>query len=130
MRTLALVLPVALICLAGGYYAGSATCERARAASAQQALRRATEAVAVGRLDEALQYAFAALDRDPELYAAYELAGDALATQQQDNLRRHFYLAALSGIGTGRTAHAAEESSSLPQRARLEAKIAALDRNL
>jgi len=65
MRTLAMVLLVGLICLSGGYYAGSEVCQRARVSSAPAALRRATEAMAVGRQDEALQFAFAALDRDP-----------------------------------------------------------------
>jgi hypothetical protein len=67
----------------------------------------------VGRRDEALQFAFAALDRDPTLYAAYELAGDAVATEQRNELPRHFYRAAL---GTARPG----------ERVRIEAKIAAL----
>jgi Tfp pilus assembly protein PilF len=114
MRTLALVLLVGVVCLAGGFYAGSAASQRARAASAQTALRRATEAVTVGRRDEALEYAFAAVDRDPELYVAYEVAGDAVATQRRDELARHFYRAALGGTGSGAA------------RARIEAKLAAL----
>ncbi len=116
MRTLALVLLGSLICLVGGFYAGSAASQRARVASAQAALRRATEAMTVARRDEALQYAFAALDRDPELYAAYEVAGDAVATQQPNELPRHFYRAALSGLGK-------------VNRARIQAKIAALSRD-
>ena len=121
MRTLAVVLLVCGICIAGGFYAGSATCQRARVASAQAALRRATEAMTVGRRDEALQYAFAALDRDPQLYAAYELAGDAIETQQRARLSRHYYLAALGGLGSGTAGPAVAA-----QRARIQAKIAAL----
>ena len=113
MRTLALVSLVGLIGLAAGYYAGSEACQRARVAGAQAALHRASEALTVGRHDEALEYAFAALDRDPELYAAYEVAGDAVATQQHSVLARHFYRAALAGIGQD-------------GRARIQAKIAAL----
>jgi Tfp pilus assembly protein PilF len=116
MRTLALVSLVGLMCLIGGFYAGSVASQSARAASAQSALRRATEAMTVGRRDEALEYAFAALDRDPELYAAYEVAGDAVATQRHDELPRHFYRAALYGIGLGAGA----------QRSRIQAKLAAL----
>jgi hypothetical protein len=67
----------------------------------------------VGRRDEALQFAFAALDRDPTLYAAYELAGDAVALQRRNELPRHFYRAALGAAGPG-------------ERARIQAKIAAL----
>jgi len=113
MRTLALVLLVGLMCLAGGFYAGSEACQRARIAGAPAALQRASEALTVGRQDEALQYAFAALDRDAELYAAYEVAGDAVATQRHNEPARHFYRAALSGIG--------EDG-----RARIQAKLAAL----
>jgi Tfp pilus assembly protein PilF len=113
MRTLALVLLVGLLCLAGGYFAGSEACQRARTAGAQAALHRASEAVRVGRQDEALQYSFAALDRDPDLWAAYEVAGDAVATQHHNALARHFYRAALIGIGPD-------------GRARVQAKLAAL----
>jgi hypothetical protein len=113
MRTLALVLLVGLLCLAVGFYAGSESCERARLAGARAALQRAGEALTVDRHDEALQYAFAALDRNPELYAAYEVAGDAVATPQSNELARHFYRAALGGIGQA-------------GRARVQAKLAAL----
>jgi len=68
MRRLALVLLVGFICLAAGFYAGSAMCQRGRTASGQAALQRASEALTVGRRDEALEYAFAALDRNPDLY--------------------------------------------------------------
>jgi hypothetical protein len=114
MRTLATVLLVGIICLTGGYYAGSEVCQRARVSGAPAALRRASEALSVGRQDEALEFAFAALDRDPGLYAAYELAGDAVATQQRNALPRHFYRAALAGAGNA------------VQRARIQEKIAAL----
>ena len=113
MRTLALVLLVGLLCLAGGFFAGSEACQRARAAGAQAALHRASEALTAGRQDEALQYSFAALDRDPNLWAAYEVAGDAVATQHHNELARHFYRAALIGIGPD-------------GRARVQAKLAAL----
>jgi hypothetical protein len=82
--------------------------------SAPAALRRASEALSVGRPDEALQFAFAAIDRDPGLYAAYELAGDAVAAQQHNALPRHLYRAALAGAG------------SATQRTRIQEKIAAL----
>ena len=113
MRTLALVLLVGLLCLAGGFFAGSEACRRAHTAGAQTALQRAREALTVGRQDEALQYSFAALDRDPGLWAAYEVAGDAVATHNPNELARHFYRAALIGIGPN-------------GRARLQAKLAAL----
>lgn len=113
MRTLALVLLVALMCLAGGFYAGSEACHRGWTAGAQAALHRASEAQTVGRADEALQYAFAALDRNPELYAAYEVAGDAVAAGQRGGLARHFYRAALN-------------ATDPEDRARVEAKLAAL----
>ena len=113
MRTLALVLLVGLLCLAGGFLAGSEACQSARTAGAQAALRRASEALTVARRDEALEYAFAALDRDPDLWAAYEVAGDAVATQQHNELARHFYRAALIGLGPD-------------GRARVQAKLAAL----
>jgi Tfp pilus assembly protein PilF len=129
MRRLALVLLVGLLCLGGGFYAGSAVSESGRAASAQAALRRATEAMTVGRRDEALEYAFAAVDRDPELYAAYEVAGDAVATQQHNELPRHFYRAALLGVGKGAGSlpGAPQGSSATEQRSRIEAKLAALN---
>jgi hypothetical protein len=128
MRTLAAVLLVGVICVAGGFYAGSVACQRARVASAQAALRRATEAMSVGRQDETLEYAFAALDRDPDLYAAYELAGDALQTQERARLSRHYYLAALGGVGKGTPARpdGNAQSQVAAQRARIQAKIAAL----
>ena len=114
MRTLALVLLVGLLCLAAGFVTGSGACQRARTAGAQAALHRASEALTVGRQDEALQLAFAALDRDPGLYTAYELAGDAVARQQHNALPRHFYRAALAGAGNA------------VQRARIQDKITAL----
>ena len=114
MRMLATVLLVGLICLTGGYYAGLEVGQRARVSSAPAALRRANDAMSVGRQDEALQFAFAALDRDPGLYAAYELAGDAVAAQQHNALPRHFYRAALAG------------ADNAAQRARIQEKIAAL----
>ena len=113
MRTLAVALPVGILCVAGGFYAGSVACHRVRQAGAHVALQRATEAMKAGRRDEALQFAFAALDRDPTLYAAYELAGDAVAPQQRNELPRHFYRAALATARPG-------------ERARIQAKIAAL----
>jgi Tfp pilus assembly protein PilF len=113
MRTLAVVLLVALICLAGGFYAGSEACHRGWTEGAQAALHRASEAQTVGRADEALQYAFVALDRDPELYAAYEVAGDAVAAGQHNGLARHFYRAALN-------------TTDPEARARAQAKLAAL----
>jgi Tfp pilus assembly protein PilF len=113
MRTLALVLPIGLVCLAAGFYSGTAMCQRDRALSAHAALERAMAAISVGRRDEALQYAFAALDRDPELYPAYEVAGDAVSAGRRSELPRHFYRAALG--------HADESG-----RARIQAKIAAL----
>jgi Tfp pilus assembly protein PilF len=121
-------LLVAFVCLAGGFYAGSAACRRAHAASAEAALQRASEALTVGRRDEALQYAFAALDRDPELFAAYELAGDAIATQQPQGLAGHYYRAALWGVGKGRGAVPGTAQEFAAQRARIQAKIAALNR--
>ena len=113
MRRLALVLLVGFVWLPAGFYAGSAACRRGRTASAQAALQRASEALTVDRRDEALEYAFAALDRNPDLYAAYEVAGDAVATQRHHELARHFYRAAL--LGTGQD-----------DRARVQAKLAAL----
>jgi len=113
MRTLALVLLVGLLCLAGGFFAGSQACQRARTAGAQAALHRASEALTVERRDEALEYAFAALDRDPNLWPAYEVAGDAVATQHHNELAGHFYRAALIGLGPD-------------GRARVQAKLAAL----
>lgn len=113
MRTLALVVLVGVIALAGGFYTGFEACQRVRLAGAQAALHRASEALTVGRRDEALQYAFAAVDRDPQLYAAWEVAGDAVATGQHNELARHFYRAALAGVGPG-------------GRARIQAKLAAL----
>jgi hypothetical protein len=107
------VLLVALICLAGGFYAGSEACRRGWTAGAQAALHRASEAQRVGRTDEALQYAFVALDRDPELDAAYEVAGDAVATGRHNGLARHFYRAALN-------------ATDPEARARVQAKLAAL----
>ena len=128
MRTIAVVLLVGVICLAGGFFAGSATCHRSHVASAQAALRRASEAMSVGRRDEAVEYAFAAVDRDPQLYAAYELAGDAVATQRHNELATHFYRAALAGVGEGRVEApgAGEPGTAAVQRARIRAKIAAL----
>jgi hypothetical protein len=107
------VLLVAVICLAGGFYAGSEACHRGWTAGGQTALHRAREAQTVGRADEALQYAFAALDRDPDLYAAYEVAGDAVAAGQRNGLARHFYRAALN-------------ATDPEGRARVQAKLAAL----
>jgi Tfp pilus assembly protein PilF len=128
MRRLALVLLVGVICVAAGFYAGSAACERSRASSAAAALRRANEAMTVGRRDEALEYAFAAVDRDPELTAAYEVAGDAVAQQRRNELAGHFYRAALGGLGKpGATASNASTTSRLElERARIQAKIDAL----
>ena len=116
MRTLTLVLLAGVIGLAGGFYAGSAAIHRAQMAGAQAALHRASAALAVARHDEALEYAFAALDRNPELYDAWEVAGDAVATGQQSELARHFYRAALAGIGPS-------------GRPRIRAKLAALSPN-
>jgi Tfp pilus assembly protein PilF len=112
MRTLALVVSIGILCLAAGFYTGATVRERERMRGAHAALERATAALSVGRRDEALQFAFAALDRDPELYAAYEVAGDAVGGQRNE-LSRHFYRAALG--------HA-----DPPGRARIQAKIAAL----
>jgi len=113
MRTLALLLLASVICLASGFYAGSAACRRAATASAPAALRRATAAMAVGRRDEALQYAFAAIDRDPKLPGAYEVAGDVVGAGKPAELARHFYRAALAARAPG-------------AEARLRAKLAAL----
>jgi Tfp pilus assembly protein PilF len=111
MRTLALVVSIGILCLAAGFYTGSALRDRERVSGARAALERARAALSVGRQDEALEFAFAALDRDPELYAAYEVAGDAVGGQRNE-LSRHFYRAALG--------HA-----DPPGRARIQAKIAA-----
>ena len=113
MRRLALVLLVALLCLVAGFFAGSEACQRARTASAQGALHRASEALTVGRTDETLEFALAAVDRNPTLYAAYELAGDAVTMPQHAALARHFYRAALIEVDPD-------------GRARIQAKLAAL----
>jgi len=128
MRTIAVVLLVSVICLAGGFFAGSAACHRARIASGQAALRRASEAMTAGRRDEAVEYAFAAVDRDPQLYAAYELAGDAVATQRHNELATHFYRAALAGVGQGsvEAPGAGEPGTVAEQQARIRATIAAI----
>jgi Tfp pilus assembly protein PilF len=128
MRTLALLLLVGLGCLAGGFYGGAAACQRAHIASAEAALRRASEALAVGRQDEALQYAFAALDRDPDLYGAYEMAGDAVAAPRRNELARHYYRAALGGVGKGGRPTPGRDSAL--ERARIQSKIAALSGDL
>ena len=127
MRTLALLLLVGLVCLAGGFYAGAAACQRAHIVSGEAALRRANEALAVGRQDEALQYAFAALDRNPDLYGAYEVAGDAVAARQRNELARHYYRAALGGVGKG--GRAAPGRDPAGERARIQSKLAALSRD-
>jgi hypothetical protein len=127
MRTLAPLLLVGFICLAGGFYAGWAAASGAHTASAEAALQRAREAQTVGRGDEALEYAFAALDRDPELFSAYELAGDAIATQQPQALAGHYYHAALAGVGKGRGTTAGGAKELAAQRARIQAKIASLN---
>jgi hypothetical protein len=126
MRTFAPLLLVGFICVAGGFYAGWAAGSRAHGASAAAALQRASEALTVGRGDETLEYAFAALDRDPELFSAYELAGDAIATQRPQILARHYYHAALGGVGKGRGAAAGAQELA-ERRARIQAKIAALN---
>jgi Tfp pilus assembly protein PilF len=113
MRVLAVVSPVGILCLASGFYLGSAAADRARLDGARPALQRAREAMTVGRRDEALEYVFAALDRDPELYPAYEVAGDAVSSGRRSELARHFYRAALS-------------HTDASGRARIQAKIAAL----
>lgn len=113
MRALAVVLPVGVVCLLSGFYAGSAATDRARRAGARPALQRAQEAMTVGRRDEALQYAFAALDRDPQLYAGYEVAGDAVLAQPRSELARHFYRAALGQAGPA-------------ERTRIQGKLTAL----
>jgi Tfp pilus assembly protein PilF len=79
-------------------------------------MRTLARSIVRGRHDEALQFAFAALDRDPDLYGAYEVAGDAVAIEPHNGLARHFYRAALNGIG--------QEG-----RARILAKLAALPRD-
>ena len=127
MRTLALLLLLGLVCLTGGFYAGTAACQRVHSASGEAALRRASEALAVGRQDEALQYAFAALDRDPDLYGAYEMAGDAVAAPRRNELARHYYRAALGGVGKG--ARPAPGRDSAGERARIQSKLAALSRD-
>ena len=128
MRTIAAVLLVSVICLAGGFFAGSAACHRSRVASAQAALRRASEAMTAGRRDEVLEYAFAAVDRDPRLYAAYELAADAVVTQRHNELATHFYRAALAGVGAGsaEAPGAGDPGTVTMQRTRIRTKIAAL----
>jgi Tfp pilus assembly protein PilF len=127
MRRLAPLLLVGFICLAGGFYAGWAACSRAHSTSAGAALQRASEALTVGRVDEALEYAFAALDRDPEQFSAYELAGDAITAQPPRTLAGHYYRAALGGVGKGRGATAGGAKELAAQRARIQAKIAALN---
>jgi Tfp pilus assembly protein PilF len=124
MRTLALLLLVGLVCLAGGFYAGSAACQRAHIASGVAALQRASEAMAVGRQDEALENAFAALDRNPDLYGAYELAGDAVAARHRSGLARHYYRAALGGLDKGGRSTAGSDFAG--ERARIQSKVTAL----
>jgi hypothetical protein len=80
-----------------------------------------------GRRDEVVEYAFAAVDRDPQLSAAYELAGDAVATQRHNELAAHFYRAALGGVGKGsEQASGADPGTAEVQRTRIRGKIAAL----
>ena len=127
MRTLAPPLLLGFICLTGGFYAGWAADSRAHTASAEAVLQRAGEALTVGRGDEVLEYAFAALDRDPELFSAYELAGDAITAGNPQTLAGHYYRAALGGVGKGRGATAGGAKELAAQRARIQAKIAALN---
>ena len=69
MRTIAVVSLVGVICLAGGFFAGSATCHRSHVASAQAALRRATEAALT------LQVAPDPEPFDPDAYFDWMLGG-------------------------------------------------------
>lgn len=129
MRTITLLILVGVICSVGGFYAGSAATERARASGAEAALLSADRALTANRPDQALQYAFAAIDRNPALYSAYELAADAIAKQHDGDLPRHFYNAALEELVKNRRSPVAgqlSEPQMVTERSRIEGKLKAL----
>jgi hypothetical protein len=130
MRTFVLPFIVGIACLAGGFYIGSATAEKARMEGANAALLSANQAMREARPDRAVQYAFAALDRNPDLYSAYELAGDAVAKHHDSELPRRFYTAALDELEKNRrspVAGALSESQVAVEKSRIEDKLKALD---
>jgi hypothetical protein len=129
MRTVILLVLVGVICLVGGFYAGSAATERARLAGAEAALLSANRALTADRPDQALQCAFAAIDRNPDLYSAYEVAGDAIAKQHDGALSRNFYNAALKELVKNHRSPVAgslSEPQVATERSRIEGKLKAL----
>jgi hypothetical protein len=129
VRRFGLVAITGLIGVALGLSLGLFVTQKSRLSGAQAALVRASEAISVGRNDEALEYALAAIDRNPDLYPAYELAGDAIAEQQNSVVRKHLYRAALAELARTRrspVAGALTEAQVATERARLQGKLDAL----
>ena len=129
MRTFGLVSITALIGVAFGLSVGLVITQKTRLSGAESALLRASEALTVGRNDEALEYALAAIDRNPDLYPAYELAGDAIAEQQNSGVQKHLYRAALAELGRTRRSPltgALTEAQVATERSRIQGKLDAL----
>ncbi|MBS0380785.1 MAG: hypothetical protein JSS29_20080 [Proteobacteria bacterium] len=130
MRSLVLLVVVGIVCLGGGFWIGSATAENAQLKGANAALLEAGRAMTAAHPEKAVQYAFAALDRDPRLYSAYEIVGDAITTEGAKDLQKRFYGEALDQLQNNKQSPVAgvlSDSQLSVERSRIEGKLKKLD---
>jgi tetratricopeptide (TPR) repeat protein len=127
-----LILVGLVIGTIGGTFIGTTLAERANVAAGEAALLRADNALRAGKYEDALQFAYAAIDRNPMLYSAFELAGDAIAKQSRtDSIVQH-YRRAYDLVGQSREGAVLRkltESEVRAERDRLRTKIAAANGN-
>jgi hypothetical protein len=99
-----------------------------RGQGADAALLQADQSFRNHKPAEALQLAFAAIDRRPDFPAAYELSGDILANAKSHDLAESFYQQSLAELksanpGTGSAVTAKTPQQIQFERERMAAKL-------
>jgi tetratricopeptide (TPR) repeat protein len=107
--------------VAGGF-GGLALAERERAESADAALLAAHQAFQAGSYDKAIELAFAATDRRPGFYSAYEIVADSYAKGNDGARARAFYQRSLEALGANGGGSGSAATAKTPEQVEFEKK--------
>ncbi len=107
--------------VAGGF-GGLGLAERERAESADAALLAAHQAFQAGSYDKAIELAFAATDRRPGFYSAYEVVADSYAKGNEVARARVFYQRSLEALEAKDGGSSSAATTRTPEQVEFEKK--------